>query len=357
MLRGSKAKLQTARIAVIGAVTMAVLMLSYSYGRAATLDDYQKRIAGSREDLGRLQELDATAGEASAAEQKLLQAIRNAVPPKEKVEWPGGSIETDNTWFHSGLDAFDAEVNKSKRAVILDQLDERLEAIGNKIDEFYAATAGTRSKDEDKRKLAEILSREEYQKPAEKDESLFQKWRRALIEWLLKMFPQVNIQPQESTGLGSLSVVLQVLLYVLLAVGLGYLVYRFLPFFSDRFGRRTKRANNERVILGERIGDHESSSDLFADAERLARDGELRLAIRKGYIALLCELSDRKIIGLARHKTNRDYLRDLRSRRDLLENVRGLTGRFERHWYGGQDSDERSWEEFRSLYRETVRGV
>ncbi len=147
------------------------------------------------------------------------------------------------------------------------------------------------------------------------------------------------------------------LLYVGLAAGIVFLIYKFLPHISGRFKKRSGRKKNDRVILGERIAEDRSSSDLFAEAERLARDGELRLAIRKGYIALLCELSDRKVIGLARHKTNRDYLRDLRSKKDLFENVAGLTGSFERHWYGSQASEMQDWEEFKTLYRRTLQGA
>ena len=55
----------------------------------------------------------------------------------------------------------------------------------------------------------------------------------------------------------------------------------------------------------------ESSADLFADAEDFARKGEMRSAIRKGYIAMLCEwVTEDRHVG--RHKTNRDYLRDVK---------------------------------------------
>ncbi|MCA1638274.1 MAG: DUF4129 domain-containing protein [Acidobacteria bacterium] len=82
--------------------------------------------------------------------------------------------------------------------------------------------------------------------------------------------------------------------------------------------------------------------------------GNLRGAIRKGYIALLCELGDRKIIGLSRHKTNRDYLRDVSKRRELYENMNGLTNNFERHWYGFDVTQEKDWEEFRNRYKQII---
>jgi hypothetical protein len=80
----------------------------------------------------------------------------------------------------------------------------------------------------------------------------------------------------------------------------------------------------------------------------------LRGAIRKGYIAFLCELSDRKIIGLSQHKTNRDYLRDVRKKDDLYENMSGLTNNYERHWYGFDAAEEKDWEEFKVRYKQAV---
>lgn len=106
--------------------------------------------------------------------------------------------------------------------------------------------------------------------------------------------------------------------------------------------------------MGERIDDDASAEGLFAEADELARKGELRLAIRKGYVALLCELSDRKLIGLARHKTNRDYLRDVRKRPRLFENMSGVTLTFEKHWYGFKNFEADDWETFRASYQRTV---
>jgi hypothetical protein len=81
----------------------------------------------------------------------------------------------------------------------------------------------------------------------------------------------------------------------------------------------------------------------------------LRGAIRKGYIALLCELADRKVIGLSRHKTNRDYLRDVLGKNELYQNMNGLTSNFERHWYGFESAEEKDWEEFRNGYKRIIK--
>ena len=80
-----------------------------------------------------------------------------------------------------------------------------------------------------------------------------------------------------------------------------------------------------------------------------------RAAIRKGYIALLCELSDRKIIGLANHKTNRDYLRALAERRPLYGEMQVLTDSFENHWYGYAPGTENDWTAFRMHYQRALK--
>ena len=94
--------------------------------------------------------------------------------------------------------------------------------------------------------------------------------------------------------------------------------------------------------------------DLLEQAELLARSGDLRAAIRKAYIALLCELGDRKVISLAQHKTNRDYLSALRGRTRLHSTMRGLTNSFEQHWYGFVPAAESDWSDFRNGYRQVV---
>jgi hypothetical protein len=78
--------------------------------------------------------------------------------------------------------------------------------------------------------------------------------------------------------------------------------------YGPRFmqGRRKKKKKREaRIILGERLEPDQTSADLLAQADALARNGDLRSAIRKAYIALLCELGDRKLISIAQSKTNR----------------------------------------------------
>lgn len=325
---------------------------------AATVDDYRGRLQAASGHINELvtatNSLPARGKRDTGYEDDVVARIRKALPAAEKIEWKGTVAETGNQWVHDRLTEFQGEKDKAKRSIILAGIAERLAALEAKLKELAEASISNRTKDEDKQKLAEILRREEYQRVEQKEESLFQRWSREFLEWLARLFPRVNMPESSGGGFQGFSLFLQVLLYALVLGAIGFLLYKFAPFLFGRYAARVKKEKKERVILGERISADESAGSLFDEAESLAREGDLRGAIRKGYIALLCELSDRKIIGLAQHKTNRDYLRDVRNRGELYQNVSGLTTSFERHWYGFQSAEVSDWDEFRQNFRRAV---
>ncbi len=327
-------------------VVMASLVSSLA---AASLADYKQRLSGAREHLTALiVDVDESQSQYEISE------VSRLLPESEKIELSSGSIETQNGWLHAELGRLKAESSEKKRLDILTGIDERLIATLDAIETLERAAEAERSKDQDKQKLAEILRREEYQKAQPKEESLFQKWWRQFMEWLEKQFPDPAISPGTAPAMGSIKAVLQVVVLVLVIALIGFILYKFAPALFSRFGTKSTEKHEDRVILGERIEAHESARDLLADAERLARQGDLRGAIRKGYIAVLFDLSDRKVIALARHKTNRDYLRDVRRNEPLFGSMTGLTGRFESSWYGLKPAERKDWEEFRDGCRKAV---
>lgn len=343
MTTKSRALFQAAALILVTAVLVSVAI-------AAPLSDYKRRLKEAREQLSPLI-IDA---DESPSPQAIAEVSR-LVPESEKVETSsGGSIETQNRWLHAELGRLKTESTEKKRLDILTAIDERLAATIAAVETLETAAAAERAKDQNKQKLAEILRREEYQKAQPKGESLFQKWWRQFTEWLQKQFPDPEISPETAPAMGSIKAVLQVVVLVAVILLVGFILYKFAPALMSRFGSRTKEKREDRVILGERIDAHESPHDLLTEAERLARQGDLRGAIRKGYIAVLCDLSDRKVIALARHKTNRDYLRDVRRNPTLFQRMTGLTGTFESSWYGLRPAEGSEWEEFRDSCRRAV---
>lgn len=81
---------------------------------------------------------------------------------------------------------------------------------------------------------------------------------------------------------------------------------------------------------------------------RLGRElrakGETRLALRAFYLSVLSGLAARELVAVARHKSNGDYLAEVRRRgRDragLPEGFGTVVGLFERPWYGRHPADE-----------------
>lgn len=81
---------------------------------------------------------------------------------------------------------------------------------------------------------------------------------------------------------------------------------------------------------------------------RLGRElrarGETRLALRAFYLSVLAGLAARELLAVARHKSNGDYLAEVRRRgRDhagLPESFGAAVGLFERPWYGRHPADD-----------------
>ena len=222
----------------------------------------------------------------------------------------------------------------------MSEIEERLTALAWSHSEFEQAAAKAISKDEEKQKLNEILSREEFQRPGPPKESVLEQWLMRIGDWISSLFP--SRAPAAGTpSMSSITSVLQIGLIVIVLVIVAFGIYKLAPLLFPAFKRKRKEKRSDRVILGEVIKADRSARSLFEEAEDLADRGELRNAIRKGYIAALCELSDKKVIGLARHKTNRDYLKDVRKNTELHSNLKGMTASFEDHWYGSASAPNR----------------
>lgn len=340
-----------------GSAKILVFILAFAVPAfAVNLSEYGTRIKTVKDELEFLLEHDESESEAEirAEERESLAEIRSILQPTETIELQDARFEADHGWLFARLKSFSEEPVLAKRQAILREVVERLEAVQYKLKELEKQEMSNRAKDEDKQKLDEILRRAEYRKPEEKEKTRLETAIEDFFKWLSKVFPaSPSIEENKSTS-QPLSFVLQLAVYALVLGVIGFLLYRFAPFLRQRFFNRQKAEKKERVILGETLAENETSLNLFNEAERLAREGNLRAAIRKGYIALLCELSDRKIIGLANHKTNRDYLRDVRKRPELYRNMNALTNNFESVWYGFGKAETEDWEKFREKYKETV---
>jgi len=341
---------------LISVLTAAAICVFSSAGNAAALSAYAGRVRMAIVSARSLSDELNNGTISAVSERQHIDNIRKAMPPTETIDTASGTVVTDNAWLGTMLDDYEDQSKLIDKQNTINAICERLAAIEFELNEYENAAAAQRTKDEDKQKLAEILKREEYQKVEKKDSPLTE-WFKSLMEWLDNMFPKSNIKPADGEGFLNFAKFLQYLIYAVVIAGIGYILYRVAPLFSDRFKRRAKHKKTDRIILGERVAADESANDLFTEAENLARAGDLRSAIRKGYIAMLCDLSDRRMIGLARHKTNRDYLRDVKKQPAIFTDVSDMTGEFERHWYGSDESRVGDWESFKAMYGRVIRSA
>ncbi|HEY5883634.1 MAG TPA: DUF4129 domain-containing protein, partial [Pyrinomonadaceae bacterium] len=278
-----------------------------------------------------------------------LNAVREVLPRSQTVEWEGGTVKVDNAWLHRDLDNL-SEAQPLEQVHALERIKERLQAVSERLTEAQTpADAGDKAAAN--RKLAEILQRAEYaQKP--KSENFLWGLIDRFIEWLLKLFPKPK--PLSPGSAGIFSFIAQIVVIALAVAVIGYVIKLLLPRMRRSGSKKKKEKKTARIVLGETLTPDQTANDLLAEAEALARRGELRAAIRKAYIALLVELGDRKVISLAQHKTNHDYLRAVRDNQPLYGNVKQLTDSFERHWYGIASATESDWDAFRSGYRKAL---
>jgi hypothetical protein len=339
-----------------------VPMIFLAEARAqSSLENYRARIHEAAIALDSLAGLgeDAAGATRERTRTVALQAfeqIRRSLPASEPVVWQSGEFETDNRWLHEALanhtrSLENISVLNSERAAALSGTAERLRAIEDRLRELETRAANESEREAMKNRLELILRRAEYNEGM-RGESALARALNWLAEQLRKMLPRAPRIP--SGGSRTLISVVQVVIVVLIVALVAFLAWKLAPLFQNRFKRKSTRAPKARVILGETIEADKSAADLFTEAETLARGGDMRGAIRKAYIALLCELGDRKRLQLAQHKTNRDYLRDAEPRPALYRDMQPLVYDFERHWYGFQPASEIDWQNFHAHCRKTV---
>lgn len=278
-----------------------------------------------------------------------IQGVKAALPEHQTVESPEGIYEVDNSWLHRDLKELEQAVDLPEK---LRQLLENLQAVEVRLAQYQTAPPSTETKDQAKTRLESILARPEYATGARGPNALT-RLIQDFFRWLENLFPKRA--PMEEGRANLFTQIAQVVVILAALALLVYVVKILLTRFERSRKRKTPKKRKARIVLGERLEPEQTSTDLLSEAEALARSGDLRAAIRKAYIALLVELGDRKVISLAQHKTNRDYLNSLRNAPQLHSRMRGLTDSFERHWYGLAQATPNDWQDFRAGYLSTLK--
>jgi hypothetical protein len=165
------------------------------------------------------------------------------------------------------------------------------------------------------------------------------RWLKKLVEWLAD---HLAAEPPTARDVNWIAQP-RLLLFILLAAAMSVLAVVLYRFWKRRRG--ADGLTLARVIAETPdIADEDIVADLLPPDEwmQTARDlmseGKLRLAIRAMFMAALAHLAFHQTISIARHKSNREYLLELRrkahDRPALIAALVENTAIFERAWYG-----------------------
>ena len=330
------------------ALILLFLLLAALDVSAETLLKYENRVKRAAEQVARIKS-DADYAESG------IEDIRLLVPAQEQVEHEGRRLTVNNQWLHDELDEYEAEDDPQQKKAKLAEIGDRLTALDAAL--FSAAESSLDSGGQETRaKLRQILSRHEYHEKEESRVSAFVKRVRdkvfGFIAELWQAFWRLLGKVFGSSAQGS------IISKILMLAVLGAFVYLIVRLAMQIEPRR--KAGRKRTILGEEVEANATPGDLFEAAMSAARAGDFRAAVRKLYISLLYELSERDLIELEDSATNHEYLARLSSFGALVPPMREMTDRFDLTWYGLLPTSQEEFSVYLARFneaRERARGL
>ncbi|MBS1787271.1 MAG: DUF4129 domain-containing protein [Acidobacteria bacterium] len=321
---------------------------SFSALAASSVKEYVGRLESAEQITDQLIDSEPEASEIIA----VMNQVKQLIPAQEDVELDGQIIRTNNTWLYDAVNLViknaygDEEQIRSMIIEIADRLYLLEQSVNTSLE------TGTNAAQDQHAQLEKILARHEYL-PEEQKETALKKWAKLLwkkIEELLLRLLAGRSSRIGNSGTATANFVrIAVTLILLAAASIG------LVKLIQRLRRRKKNEDEVREVLGEELPDDATAADLLNNAAQLARTGDFRSAIRRAYIALLCDLEHRGNVRLHRSKTNRDYLDELRPHQRLYPSFSVMTSAFEHVWYGQEPATESEYNDFLTLYQDTVK--
>jgi len=329
-------------------VSLCALRVS-AQGRS-TVDDYANRLDRAEGSVKEAMERNDKASEVATK----MNEVKRLLPVSEEVEFNGATTRVDNSWLHEAIDtAVKTEGDAERRLQLLGEISARLARLRQSVKS--AQTAEGRASQDQRARLDDILARPEYQ-PEEERESTIARWIRRIKEFIGRLLRGLfgrSSAPAPQMGGDGLVMVLRALIFLVVVAAMIFGAAKLVRRFQAR--QKPAKEAEKREALGEEIPEYATAADLFAMASDLARQGEYRKAIRRAYIALLCDLDQRGKLRLGRSKTNRDYLDAMRSEQRIYPTFSVMTLAFERAWYGQARATEEEFHNFVSLYQEAIK--
>ncbi len=318
------------------------LLLAAEGSAAATLLNYEHRVLRAVEQIERIK-TDKEYSEEGVSD------IKRLLPRSEQIEFEGRETPVDNTWLYVLLDSYAAEKDPQQRTARLNEAVGRLRALDAHLRRGEAAAS---NQDGDPRdKIREILSRPAYQPEQETPVGAFvKKVLRRVRAFVGEIYSALTRLLERLFGASAnAGWISNLVLIVVLATAV---------IVAARFARRLRRPQTKRkktrLVLGEEIAADGTSRELAEAGLAAARAGDFRTAVRKLYVSLLYELSERNLIELEDSATNHEYLSKASCLSGLAGPMRYLTDRFDYVWYGMFPSSEDDFAAYLARYEEAM---
>ena len=328
---------------IIPSSIIILLMMVDAFG-AAQLYDYSYRVTHAQAEVDTL--IDNRENEAER-----MNNIKKELPKSEQVDMAGQVVTVDNAWLHTLLETARNTSDPDERTTRLTEASSRLAALGEHLNKIQAQSQGPDSASDEREKLREIRSRSVFMQKGEDPITKFvKKVRNEVFAFLEKAYNKVI-----ELLFGGNSGTSWIFRGLVIAGVVAALVLTFR--MVKRMKRAPKKREMKRTVLGEEIEAGTTSSDLADAALAAAKAGDFRGAVRKLYISLLYELSERNLIELEPNTTNHEYLAKISRFQPLVAPMRYLTDRFDYFWYGMFPSSAEDFSSFQARYNEAMERV
>ncbi len=328
------------------AAMLIILLAAIESLAAGALLDYENRVFRAAEQIERIKADPIYAEEG-------IEHIRELLPISETVYMNAQNIKVDNAWLHTLITTYQIEKDPQIQLAKLTEAGGRLRALDDHLREIDLAQMSEAEQKNPRTRVQEILNRPEF-KPKNQNKvvafikgiwdgvrNFFSEMLEAVRRLLGKLFG--------STTQGS---VLSIVFVLLILAAIGFLVVR-----AVRKARPRRRRPKKRTILGEEIDVGATADELAERAYAAARAGDFRNAVRKLYIALLYDLSERRLIELEESATNHEYLTRLSGKGALTTAMAYMTDRFDYFWYGMFPTSGDDFSAYQARYKEAIQSA
>ncbi|GIO26716.1 DUF4129 domain-containing protein [Ornithinibacillus bavariensis] len=191
-------------------------------------------------------------------------------------------------------------------------------------------------------KIEEILHRDEYLVYLKDNRSFLQKWWDSIKEWFGNLFQELfsSINPANGFATGIVVILLVVVVMLILVAG----------FFTIRNWRRKSKLQKHAPLYQKHEKDW-GYEEHIAEANKREVAGDLQLATRHMFLALLLYFHNKEFVEARIWKTNWEYGQELRrTDKNLAESFQQLARIFDEVVYGEQKVERDAY----MSYKETI---